>query len=159
MLDDPDVVAARQERDAHGDALVVAALDAIPGWVERGIRARAGDVDRVVELAAVAGAAAVADAEVSLVASVRRLPGVEAGPAPLQVLRSLVVHPTAALRELNVPVVARPAFERDAFPDDVYGLAPATWSDVDPALHDLGLAWGAATAFLHQRIRRAAPPS
>ena len=42
------------------------------------------------------------------------------------------------------------------FPDDVYDLAPATFDDVSPDLHDPGLRWGAAKAHVHLKRRRAA---
>ena len=38
---------------------------------------------------------------------------------------------------------------RRNFPDDVYDLSPATFADVDPALHEPGLVWGAAKAHVH----------
>ena len=41
-----------------------------------------------------------------------------------------------------------------AFPDDVYDLAPASFADVDPALHEPGLVWGAAKAHVHLARRR-----
>jgi hypothetical protein len=47
-------------------------------------------------------------------------------------------------------VVERDKFSRERFPDDVYDLTPATWSDVDPALQELGITWGAAKAFVHK---------
>ena len=40
----------------------------------------------------------------------------------------------------------RDEFEERAFPDDVYRLSPATWSDVDPSLHEPGIIWGAYKA-------------
>jgi hypothetical protein len=37
------------------------------------------------------------------------------------------------------------------FPDDDYGLTPASFADIDPALAEPGLAWGAAKAWVHRR--------
>jgi hypothetical protein len=74
---------------------------------------------------------------------------------PLAVLRRAVVHPTAALRALGVPAVDRQAFDERAFPDDAYALAPATWNDVDPSLHEPGLMWGAWKASTVLARRRA----
>ena len=54
-----------------------------------------------------------------------------------------------------MPPVVRPAFEEEAFPDDDYGLTPATWADIDPALHERGLVWGAAKAHVVLSRRRA----
>ena len=62
---------------------------------------------------------------------------------PLSVLRSAVRYPTALLARAGVPRAARDEFAEHAFPDDVYDLAPATWRDVDPSLHEPGIVWGA----------------
>jgi hypothetical protein len=73
---------------------------------------------------------------------------------PLAVLRSLVGHPTAVLREAGAQPVARDDFKQRAFPDDVYDLSPASFAEVDPLLHEPGLAWGAAKAYVHLSRRR-----
>ncbi len=62
---------------------------------------------------------------------------------PLAVLRAAVRFPTALLAELGVPAVRRDPFEEQAFPDDVYGLGPATWRDIDESVHEPGIVWGA----------------
>jgi hypothetical protein len=36
----------------------------------------------------------------------------------------------------------------------VYDLTPASFADVDPALHEPGLVWGAAKAHVHLARRR-----
>ncbi|MEO7555966.1 MAG: hypothetical protein ABIV94_05100, partial [Acidimicrobiales bacterium] len=69
-------------------------------------------------------------------------------------LRRAVRYPTAVLAAAGVPPVVRDAFAERAFPDDDYGLTPATFADVDPALHEPGLAWGAAKAHVHLSRRR-----
>lgn len=156
--EDPDVAAARAARLGYGRALVEDVVVALPGWVERGVArrlppGRSADTD-VSSLVTEAAAAAIEDGRRGLEAAVAREPGVDHGPTPLQVLRSLVRHPTTVLRSLEVPPVDRAAFDVRAFPDDVYDLSPATWADIDPALHEPGLAWGAATAHLHKLRRR-----
>jgi hypothetical protein len=70
---------------------------------------------------------------------------------PLALLRGAVRYPTAVLRDAGVPAVERDRFAEDAFPDDVYDLTPATFADLDPALTEAGLAWGAAKAWEHTR--------
>jgi hypothetical protein len=65
---------------------------------------------------------------------------------PLALLRRAVLFPTAVLRAAGVPPVVRDRFAERTLPDDLYALAPATWADVDPALHEPGLVWGAAKA-------------
>jgi hypothetical protein len=64
---------------------------------------------------------------------------------------------TAVLREAGARPVARDEFGERSFPDDVYDLSPATWTDVDPALHEPGLVWGAAKAHVHLARRRTGP--
>jgi hypothetical protein len=58
------------------------------------------------------------------------------------------------LRAAGVPPVRRDEFAEHAFPDDVYDLAPASFADVDPSLHEPGLVWGAAKAHVHLSRRR-----
>lgn len=72
---------------------------------------------------------------------------------PLSVLRGAVRFPTAVLRAAGVAPVVRDAFAERAFPADDYDLSPAAFADVDPALHEPGIRWGAAKAHaaLHRR--------
>jgi hypothetical protein len=70
---------------------------------------------------------------------------------PLALLRAAVRYPTAVLVAAGVPEVQRDAFAEAAFPADVYDLTPATFADIDPALAEAGLAWGAAKAWTHKR--------
>lgn len=71
---------------------------------------------------------------------------------PLTLLRNAVREPTRLLRELGA--VPRSSPEPGRLPDDVFGLGPATWSDVDPSLHEPGLAWGAWKAMTVLARRR-----
>lgn len=74
---------------------------------------------------------------------------------PLTLLRRAVRYPTEVLRAAGVPPVVRDEFVERAFPDDVYDLSPATFADIDPALHEPGLVWGAAKAHVHLSRRKA----
>jgi hypothetical protein len=62
-----------------------------------------------------------------------------------------VTYPTGVLAAAGVPPAERDDFATRSFPDDAYDLTPASWVDVDPALEEPGLAWGAAKAFAHRR--------
>lgn len=62
---------------------------------------------------------------------------------PLSILRTAVRYPTAVLRAHGVAPVPRDDFARRVFPEDIYGLNPATWADVDESLQEPGLIWGA----------------
>ena len=134
-------------------ALADAIEAAVPGWVEHSVArvmtAWKGEVDDDVRAAAVdAGRDAAAevgpDVRALLEADVD-----EQRTTPLSILRGAVRFPTAVLQAAGVPPVRRDEHQERLFPDDAYDLAPATFADVDPALADVGLAWGAAKAFEH----------
>lgn len=64
---------------------------------------------------------------------------------PLEVVRTVVAEPTAVLHALGIPPLERDDFETRSWPDDDYGLTPATLADLgDPDLGPLLLAWGMA---------------
>lgn len=138
------------EMDQRARALAEGIETHLPGWVERSIArlvlAWSGFVDPEV-----AGAAAQAGQQAArhVGARARALLGadVEAQAfTPLNLVREAVSYPTAVLRHAGVPPVERDLFAQHAFPDDYYGLTPASWADIDPSLVDLGLAWGVAKA-------------
>lgn len=62
---------------------------------------------------------------------------------PLTVFRQATAPITALLTDLGIPPVQRDEFEQRSFPDDIYGLSPATWVDIHPDLVEPGLEWGA----------------
>jgi hypothetical protein len=130
---------------------------ALPGWVvgcvERIMRAWAGQVPPDV-----AGAAREAgrQAQLETGAAIRALLAADIDDqrtTPLTLLRQAVKYPTAVLRDAGVPPVERDRFTEHTFPDDIYDLSPASWTDIDPRLTELGINWGAAKAFEHKRRR------
>jgi hypothetical protein len=141
------------------ETLAVAIEDAIPGWVVRavvGVASRAGrepDAE-MIEAARAAGQRA----RVEVGAAVRALLETdidEQRTNPLSILRGAVRYPTQVLLDAGVPEAARrDDFVVRAFPEDVYDLAPATWADIDPALQDPGITWGAWKAYTHLSRRR-----
>jgi hypothetical protein len=149
--DDPEDA---QQLAALATALAEAVESALPSWVERAVTARAGLADASVRAAAAeAGRRAATDTG----AAVRALLATdvdEQRAGPLAVLRGAVRYPTEVLRAAGVPPVRRDPFAVRAFPDDVYDLAPATWSDLDPALQERGILWGAAKAHVVLARRR-----
>jgi hypothetical protein len=145
--------ADEQKLHEYAVALADAVDDALPRWLERCVAryvAVEGDVARQVrEITAVAGAEVAVQMRELLFADIdvqRR--------NPLAVLRAAVCYPTGLLASLGVPAPERDAFAERAFPDDRYDLAPATFADVDPSLHEPGLVWGAAKAHVHLQRRR-----
>lgn len=132
---------------------------ALPGWVERSVASVAdawqpGLAAELADAAAAAGARAAAEVgpqvRALLAADVD-----EQRTGPLAVVRGAVAHPTAVLEAAGVPGIVRDDFAERAFPADRYGLAPASFADLDPALHDAGITWGAAKAHVVLARRRA----
>jgi hypothetical protein len=143
---------------AYAAALADAIQAAIPAWVTRSVHRVLADqgIALDAELSAsldVAARAAQADggsrARALLSTDIDRQWG-----NPLSVLRQLVRFPTAVLREARARPVPRDEFAERNFPDDVYDLTPASFADVDPALHEPGIVWGAAKAHVHLARRR-----
>lgn len=154
----PDDPADADALAGHAATLADAVEGAIPGWVERSVRrvldAQGIAVDGEVAAAMVRAGVQARDEGA---ARVRRLLATdvdEQAGNPLSVLRSLVRFPTAVLRSAGARPVPRDEFSERSFPDDVYDLSPATFADVDPALHEPGLVWGAAKAHVHLARRR-----
>ena len=147
--------------EEQATALADAVEAALPRWVERSVRrvlrTYRGEADAaVMESAARAGEQAVAEVGPELRALLATDVD-EQHSTPLTLLRAAVRYPTTVLRDAGVPPVARDEQQARLFPDDDYDLAPANFADVDPALAEPGLAWGAAKAYVHlQRHKRVA---
>jgi len=142
--------------DIEGPARELAsALEvALPEWVERCVeqryRAAVGEPPAsVVDAARAAGEAARAD----VAPRVRALLEADIDQqwtTPLSLLRSAVRYPTRVLADAAVPPVPRAAFEEERFPDDVYDLTPATFSDIGERVGGTAIVWGAAKAWAHR---------
>ena len=140
--------------EPEAERLASAIEAALPGWVERSVErilvAWQGQADpAVMERARSAGRRAAGEVG----AEVRALLAAdvdEQRTTPLAVLREAVRYPTAVLREAGVPAVERAAFDERNFPDDDYGFTPMSFAEVDPALQEPGLLWGAMKARIHR---------
>lgn len=153
--DDPEAAFAR-----YAAELAVGIDEHLADWVVRCVAERlaqwAGEVPVAVRDAAIAAGD---EARRTVAPRVREAltADVDAGAAsPLSVLRGAVRYPTRVLADAGVPHVVRDEVDERLFPDDVYGLAPASFADVHPSLHEPGIAWGAARAFVHLARRRGA---
>jgi len=141
---------------SHGTALADAAVDALPGWVERSVArlvtawTGAPPDPTVQEMAREAGRRAAVEVGGELRALVEADVD-DQHATPLSLLRRATRYPTEVLRASGVPPVERDAIQERLLPDDVYDLAPATFADVDPALAEPGMLWGAAKALAHRR--------
>jgi hypothetical protein len=138
--------------DEASAALLAAVATEIGPWVER----------RVVELAPELGDEAVRAAEQARSEVVGALTVLvatdidEQRGTPLGVVRRATRIPTEVLRAAGVAPARRDPWAREADPDDVYDLVPATWADLGPACGEAGLVWGAAKALRH--LARHRPP-
>ncbi len=127
---------------------------AISGWVERSLREKGGVAFNP------AAAPGVAEETVAVVMPALRAAlaaDVDAGVgSPLASLRAGVTPMTECLSAWGSPHPPRDEFHERQFPNDPYQLGPAAFADLDPALHEPGLLWGAARAHVHLRRRREA---
>lgn len=160
-------IRAVQPADAAGDdprdaerlaALATALADAIeaalPSWVQRSVEARVPLVAGDLRAAATDAGRRAAD---ELGPELRALLATDVDQqrtTPLAVLRRAVRYPTAVLQAAGIAPVQRDEFTERTFPADLYDLTPATWSDVDPALQERGIVWGAAKAHVVLARRR-----
>lgn len=139
--------------DEHATALAEAIEAALPGWVERSVRQRLDGAGMVVDaeiLTAVTQAGREAAADVGRAVQILLEADIDQqATTPLSLLRGATRYATGVLRHAGVPPVVRDEVQERLLPDDVYDLAPATFADVDPALAEPGLMWGAAKAHLH----------
>jgi hypothetical protein len=145
---DPDV---RPYAEVLADGLEAAIPTWVVGSVKRIMMAWAGAVPPdVAEAAEIAGQRARSDTGTAVRALLMSDID-DQRTTPLALLRQAVKYPTEVLRSAGVPPVERDRFSVEAFPDDDYDLSPISFADVDPALADAGIAWGAAKAFAHKR--------
>ncbi len=139
--------------DDISERLAAAVEGTLPQWVERSVRQRLCDWSDAADPKAMVDAVAAGHQACEEVGTeLRRLLVTDVDEQwtnPLAVLRSAVRFPTEVLRRAGVPAVVRDAYDEAHFPDDDYDLIPRTFADVDPSLHDLGLAWGASKAHAH----------
>jgi len=145
--------------DRYASALADALEAALGPWVERCVlqRAAAGGVRITDELRArTAEAAQAATSGTAPRIRALLLSDIDQQPTgPLAIVRSAVAFPTAVLRQAGVAPVARDDAACAMFPDDDYDLTPTSFAELDPALAELGIAWGAAKAHIHLARRRA----
>lgn len=140
-MDDGDRALAEQGR-LLADALVAA----LPAWSVRVVTALGGP-----GLAA-PGEAAGREAAAAIGPRLHRLLAADVDEQranPLAVARQAVPWPTEVLRSAGVAPVARDDHDREHFPDDVYGLTPMTFADLDETLQEPGIVWGAMKAHVH----------
>ena len=154
--DDP---ADLEALERYTSGLLAAIEVALPAWVQRVVAARWAeqrdeDLPAPLQDAARDAAATAADEVLPPLRALLAEDVAEQRSNPLSLVRRAVVHPTRVLAAAGIAPVNRDAEARRLFPDDVYDLVPATFADLDAAVLEPGIAWGAAKA--HVLLRRRA---
>lgn len=149
-----DLDALRRYADALADGIETA----IGPWVERSV-VRTIETGGGLVTGAVRARArdAGADATRDLAPKVRALLALDIDEQrmnPLSLVRAAVAFPTEVLRQAGIAPVERDETARAMFPDDDYDLTPTSFADLDPALAERGIEWGAAKAHVHLARRR-----
>ena len=147
-----DAAVARARLAAASAAILTGVERTLPAWVEQRVAFIAdawGRLDPTTRAALDARAADAATAATARVTgALRDLFATDAAnqrTTPLEIVRSAAREVTAVLADVGIPPVERDAFAERAFPDDVYGVTPATLADLgDEDLGPLQLAWGLA---------------
>ncbi len=130
----------------YAEALLSATTLAMPKWVRRSIESVATAAGVSLDDSADVIDAAAADATTFVSGRLRALFDADVDRQrtnPLEILRGAVPYPTSVLIGLGVRAVSRHQFETERFPEDIYGLTPATWADIDESLYEPGIIWGA----------------
>lgn len=139
----------------YAEALADGVEQALPRWVAASVARRLAPPEveeRQAEIAE-AGRAAVDDVG-RRVRELLQLDIDEQWTNPLSLIRSAIRYPNAILAAAGAVEVERDDQAVRFLPEDAYDLAPASFADLGPELHDLGIGWGAAKAHVHLRRRR-----
>ena len=141
--------------DAYSSKLLVAVRAVAETWLSRAFDKVVSEQGLVVDphgrLAAVIRAR---DEATDRLEELLRTDVIEQRTNPLSILRSVTRHLTVELLARGARPIEQDEFHRRTFPDDVFGLCPATWADIDPSLADCGIEWGAWKAAEVLRRRR-----
>lgn len=135
------------------ETLLDAAVAAMPGWVQRCVHSVLGaqsievtpDVERATEQASLDAQSWTAE----LLPPVLATNDPQHVGTPLTVIRAAARFPTAVLRQAGAAELQRDDYARRHFPEDVFDLTPASWADIDDALVDPAIRWGAARVRAH----------
>ena len=72
---------------------------------------------------------------------------------PLEQIRQSLGPLHDLLDELGASPPVRDEFDVRARPDDRHGLGPMSFAELGPGVHEAGIEWGAAKAYVIGRIR------
>ncbi len=133
--------------------LVDAIDDALPRWVRRCV-ARYVAVEGTLEADVLNAAQRTREYVVPALRSLLSSDVNAQRANPLALVRDAVRFPTDVLMRVGIAPAVRDAFASRNFPYDVYDLSPMSFGDIDPAVQEPGLLWGAAKAHVFLQRRR-----
>lgn len=140
--------------EEHAAALYDAVAERLGGFVERCVAERlpAPSPDQLADAAAAARRAE--QVVLPRLASLLEADLDAQATTPLALVRQAVPFATAVLDRHGAPGVARDRFQCDRFPDDRYGLVPASLDALGEEVGELAIAWGAWKAMAHKARHR-----
>ena len=131
--------------EEYGRELADAVEAALPAWVERQIARYSTEPPDEATLEQVS-AVVMPDLRALLALDVDAQ-----REGPLAIVRRAAGPLNALLAKRGVPPPERDDQQAALFPDDVYDVVPAKFSDLSDAAGDAGIAWGAAKAWEHKK--------
>ncbi len=136
---------------AYGQSLLAAISASFQPWLISLVKNRSGLDSLPTEVAN-----AVHQASVAAIANVETLVTSDIDVAmsgPLEQMRRAVAPVNLVLDEHGFERPARDPIDTEMRPHDVHDLGPMSFLDLGPEVHEAGIAWGAAKAYLHVRRR------
>ena len=132
--------------DQYSARLLETSNEVVPRWVARLLRKHCDD-QKISDLI-------VGDLLSSVVARVNKevddnlrellsLDVLEQRSNPLAIFRQATRPISDLLKTAGCAPVVRDEFDERSFPDDIFGLSPATWVDIDEMMVEPGIEWGA----------------
>ena len=134
----------------YGEQLREAVADSIRPWLREQLQGRFGiDPDLLAdEIAAVA-----TDTDARLEELVHADVDTPLS-GPLERIRGAVEQLNPRLAELGAVPPTRDPFDVRIRPNDIFALGPVAFFDLGDRVHEAGITWGAAKAYLHQARRK-----
>lgn len=135
--------------DEYSQTLIETAERVTPGWINRLVAQRVSQNDEI-RAATDEAADRATEFVVARLTHLMLQDVDEQVSTPLAIMRETTKFPTQVLIDAGAQPVERDDQARKLFPEDVYDLVPANWGDIDEALVEPGLAWGAAKVMAHR---------
>lgn len=140
-----------QRFEQYGQALHSAVARAFSPWLTALLESRSGESQLPEEVLAAIDAAATE--AVSNIETLVRSDVDTALSGPLEQIRRAMTELAPVLDAHGFERPPRDPVDSEMRPDDVHGLGPMAFMDLGDEVHEAGIAWGAAKAYLHRQRR------